>query len=275
MTTSNSYIKNLKPQTTIIGSGKPTIVLLGSIHGNEPVGTRIFESIKKNVTLDRGSIVCIICNPPALAKKVRYIDADLNRVFPGNLSGNTEEKLAYKITNLIKNCDMLIDIHSCSTPSKSFCILREGNKTAMQMAINSGLGNIVIYPQSTQGGASSIDMIASGIGVELGLHNRKETFINGYNAVLNILKFAGMTQCKNTPTFHSENPKIIRVIRHLRKTSSMKLNDKIKNLTLVKKGRILARDGKHTLYAEEDFYPILYGERAYQDVLCWVGKDVS
>lgn len=61
----------------------PTLIVIGSIHGNEPAGAlaaqRVAADIQRKRTLIRGEVVLLSGNTRALAQRVRYIDTDLNR----------------------------------------------------------------------------------------------------------------------------------------------------------------------------------------------------
>jgi succinylglutamate desuccinylase len=61
----------------------PTLLILGGIHGNEPAGViaadRVLRRIQELSANLRGEVVLFRGNTRALERKVRYIDADLNR----------------------------------------------------------------------------------------------------------------------------------------------------------------------------------------------------
>jgi hypothetical protein len=61
----------------------PTLLILGGIHGNEPAGVlaaeRVLLRIQERRADLRGEIVFLRGNTRALERRVRYIDADLNR----------------------------------------------------------------------------------------------------------------------------------------------------------------------------------------------------
>jgi len=61
----------------------PTLLILGGIHGNEPAGVlaadRVLLRIQERRADLRGEVVLLRGNTRALERKVRYIDADLNR----------------------------------------------------------------------------------------------------------------------------------------------------------------------------------------------------
>ncbi|HEX6728903.1 MAG TPA: succinylglutamate desuccinylase/aspartoacylase family protein [Pyrinomonadaceae bacterium] len=61
----------------------PTLLILGGIHGNEPAGVlaadRALPRIQERRATLRGEVVLLSGNTRALARKIRYVDADLNR----------------------------------------------------------------------------------------------------------------------------------------------------------------------------------------------------
>jgi predicted deacylase len=61
----------------------PTLIVVGSIHGNEPAGALAARSmaiaLQRKRPLLRGEVVLLSGNTRALARNVRYIDTDLNR----------------------------------------------------------------------------------------------------------------------------------------------------------------------------------------------------
>ena len=64
----------------------PTVVFFGGIHGNEPAGvaalTEVYETLQRqgNV-LEKGALIGIRGNLPALVQKERFLDHDLNRIW--------------------------------------------------------------------------------------------------------------------------------------------------------------------------------------------------
>src|SRR2546430_699994 len=61
----------------------PTLIVVGSIHGNEPGGAlaarRVAADLKAKRPLLRGEVILLSGNTRALARNVRYINTDLNR----------------------------------------------------------------------------------------------------------------------------------------------------------------------------------------------------
>jgi succinylglutamate desuccinylase len=86
------------------------LIFCGCIHGDEYIGKYIFERypLGRNEDFVWRSI---IANPEAMYLNQRFIDADLNRSFPGKLDGNYEERRAYQLTKILSEFDLIIDLH--------------------------------------------------------------------------------------------------------------------------------------------------------------------
>ena len=95
---------------------EPVIMVVAGTHGNEKAGIIASEYLKDKQDIERGTLIIIPkANILACAKDVRSFPADinLNRVYPGNSRGNSVEKIAYEIFNLMKeyNINLLVDLH--------------------------------------------------------------------------------------------------------------------------------------------------------------------
>ena len=95
---------------------EPVIMIVAGTHGNEKAGIKAAEYLKDNLHIERGTLIIIPrANILACEENVRCFPAEinLNRVYPGNPQGNSIEKLASEIFNLMKRYDigLLIDLH--------------------------------------------------------------------------------------------------------------------------------------------------------------------
>jgi len=95
---------------------EPAIMIVAGTHGNEKAGIIASEYLKDNLDIEKGTLIIIPkANILACAKDLRSFpnDINLNRVYPGNPQGNSVEKIAYEIFNLMKKYDisLLVDLH--------------------------------------------------------------------------------------------------------------------------------------------------------------------
>jgi len=97
-------------------SKEPRIMIVAGTHGNEKAGIQATEYVKDNLHIERGTLIIIPkANILACEENVRCFPSEinLNRVYPGNPQGNSIEKLASEIFNLMKKYDigLLVDLH--------------------------------------------------------------------------------------------------------------------------------------------------------------------
>jgi predicted deacylase len=95
-----------------------TLFLSTGVHGDELNGIVILQRFMQNldITALRGTIIFLpLVNGAGFEvgqRKVPYDDRDLNRCFPGDVSGSVSEQMAHTIfTEVIARCDFGIDVH--------------------------------------------------------------------------------------------------------------------------------------------------------------------
>ena len=99
------------------------VFIVGGTHGNEQIGAFLVENLSKELVKNQFSfpVETLIANPKAVRRKIRYIDADLNRLFKieelENLDKTTYENERARVINHIigpkgENNNFLIDLHT-------------------------------------------------------------------------------------------------------------------------------------------------------------------
>jgi uncharacterized protein len=99
-----------------IGQGSPKITILTGIHGDEHTGLLIIKRLLDQIELKKGTLQLILsANPLAKInlKRESSIDLlDLNRIFPGKKEGSITERMAHKLTQILCDNDLVIDLHT-------------------------------------------------------------------------------------------------------------------------------------------------------------------
>jgi len=125
----------------------PTVVFFGGIHGNEPAGVTALTEVTKTLgcegaALDKGSLIGIRGNLPALLQKERFLDHDLNRIWSRNRletvlakeepKRSSEEKELVLIYELIQKVLQsysppfyFIDLHTTSSRTRPFITIND------------------------------------------------------------------------------------------------------------------------------------------------------
>jgi hypothetical protein len=109
------------PQETpihIFGSGKlgPIMAVLGGVHGNEPGGWLAAEQVRDSLRPTSGALLVIPnANTLAMQQFVRTTDdlGDLNRLYPGDPNGLPMARMAYEITETLRefHASHALDLH--------------------------------------------------------------------------------------------------------------------------------------------------------------------
>lgn len=227
------------------------ILLAACTHGDELIGLKAVQKLKR--TSFSKDFDFVIANPVALEKNIRFIDADLNRVAPGNINSEKfEERRAAEILDLAKNYDLILDLHgSVSKSCGIFIIITNLTKENLLLASWLDIKNIVIWlgePGKPTGPWTQY--AGQAIEIECGDKNNP--------AVKNLLE-----------------KKLRKFLQKIRKNKlSNNLNENLKNKNVFEVyGKLIdgpdgkLRDFKLTKFNDEEFYPLLSGQ--YQDVKCY------
>lgn len=105
-----------------IDSGKPGPHALFSsiIHGNEtgslPAVLETLSALDKGQIDFIGKMTFFLGNVPASRKNIRFIEADLNRVFTETGADTAERRRALELMPLLETADVYIDFHQTTMP---------------------------------------------------------------------------------------------------------------------------------------------------------------
>ncbi len=163
-----------------LGKGNVIIGIIIAIHGNETAPLTVLEKLPK-LELGNYQLKIIIVNQKAIDAKTRFIDTDLNRIFPGNLDGNHEEKLAHELLEEVEECDFVLDFHTSKKDSPPCVLTTNLDKAHLNMCKRVGITNVVFMKENPIKGKSLIDYCNLGISIELGKHDSngaKKTFLD-------------------------------------------------------------------------------------------------
>jgi len=93
----------------------PTVLIEAGIHGNEPAGTWALDRLHHTLIVTRGRVILFPrMNRRPLAKGKRFLDADLNKQFPGRAKSKVyEQRLAAAIYEMVgrEKPDLVITLH--------------------------------------------------------------------------------------------------------------------------------------------------------------------
>lgn len=117
------------------------ILVIGGLHGNEPLGLGVCAKLEK---ADLPYVDVLYGNPEAIRRSARYIDEDLNRSFPGNPKGSLEQRRAAEIIKRVKGYDIVIDFHNTHSPNNDCTFIGSQSKSISQLPVFLGLKRVVL-----------------------------------------------------------------------------------------------------------------------------------
>lgn len=98
----------------------PRISIVTGIHGDELEGQYICYELQRRIQKEKEHLTGIVDIYPAMnplgidsiTRGIPAFDLDMNRLFPGNTSGNMTEYLAAEIIRDVEGSDCVLDIHA-------------------------------------------------------------------------------------------------------------------------------------------------------------------
>ena len=128
----------------------PIVFVSGALHGDEINGTGAIRHLvqSEDLELTRGTLVLIpVLNILAFDRHSRYLPdrRDLNRTFPGSMTGSLASRMAHTIFNeIVLGCDYGIDLHTASVRRTNYPNIRGDLGNAEVKRIAEAFGSEVI-----------------------------------------------------------------------------------------------------------------------------------
>lgn len=254
-----------------IGKGNPVVGVVASIHGDETCGLQVLDELRRYENEINGTLYLITANLPAIDANKRFIEANLNRVFPGKKDGCLEERIAFGLCSVLKECDYVLDIHSTSYKTEPFAISTCDTEKQYLLSSYTNLKKYVIMTEKVANGKSLIDYVNDnngfGLSFEAGTHLTEEAKENAIAITLNFLANLGLIDLD----FQKSNPKKYYVIDALKSPSIAFQSVDLTNFSLCKNKQIIGYDSNILLIANRNFYPILFTPELIERDICLVG----
>lgn len=243
-----------------IGPGEPSIAIVGSIHGDEPCGVRAIERLLE----DRPSLVeavkLVVANEKALARNVRYIDADLNRAFDApDVETTHEYQLATRLAEEVEGMTVL-SIHSTKSYAEPFAIAAGIGSHVEEIVPHLSVDALVDASPTVNG--RLFETSADVIEVEAGMQGSEAAAENAYRLAREFLTATGAlpgdTGARELPAF--------RLTRAIEKPAAAAYDVFTPNFTRVEAGEAFASADERVIRAEEPFWPVLLSADGYHDI---------
>ncbi|MDG5760572.1 succinylglutamate desuccinylase/aspartoacylase family protein [Natronococcus sp. A-GB1] len=251
-----------------LGSGTPEIAVVAGIHGDEPCGVRAVEQLlDENPTVER-PVKLVVANEKALERQVRFVDEDLNRVFPGNPNAKTHEgQLADELVDELSGC-FAFSMHSTQSHAEPFAIVNQVNERATSICPQLPVQAMVETSEFAEGRLfSQIETVE----VECGLQGSETAAQNALRLTRSFLTavdaLPGDTVGRDLPVY--------RLVDSIPKGEADSYEVFVDNFTEIEPGDPFAAADGDTQVATESFYPVLMSSYGYRDVFGYAAEKLD
>ena len=287
----------------------PTLIILGSIHGNEPAGAlaahRVLAQFEERRSRLRGELVLLSGNTRALERKVRYIDADLNRLWTADnilsiKSGKSfyhessehleQRELLVEIDGALKRARgevFFVDLHTTSSPGTPFATVGDTLRNrgfALNFPVTIVLGLEEQIDGTLLEHVNNLGLIT--MGLEAGQHDAPSSIDNHEAVIWLATVAAGNLRCKDVPEFARYRSLLARAamgrrVVEVRYRHAISPADKFKmapgftNFQAIRRGQILAHDRDGEIAARETGLVLLPLYQALGDDGFFLGRGVK
>lgn len=119
------------------------VLVIGGMHGNEPLGIAIVKLFKNSPVKN---VDTVFANDLAIEANSRFVEQDLNRLFPGNSkSKNYEPRRAAQLLALAKKYDIVLDFHNTYCPDNDCGFVgQSASEFLYKAAVSLGLRRVIV-----------------------------------------------------------------------------------------------------------------------------------
>ncbi|WP_247728745.1 succinylglutamate desuccinylase/aspartoacylase domain-containing protein [Halovivax limisalsi] len=251
-----------------LGTGTPSIAVVGGIHGDEPCGVNAIERLLDERPSVTAPVKLVIANERALETGVRYVDEDLNRAFPGDRSAGTHEgRLAARLADEVEDC-VIWSMHSTQSHAKPFAIVDDVTDRVKSICPRLPITALVETGPFAEG-----RLLGSGetIEVECGLQGTETATENAYRLTLAFLTAVGVLPGDAA----SRSLPVFRLVEMIPKESADQYEIFVDNFERVESGTPFAAADGSVRTADEPFYPVLMSAYGYREVFGYAAKKIG
>lgn len=239
--------------------GDKKLLIIAATHGNEKIGVEIINELKKrnlNKFFD-----FLIANPEAERKNVRFLDADLNRSYPGKENSKFyEERKAFKNLEIAKKYKFIIDIHEASEGKDDFIIIPREEISDLFPLQFINLEKILLWP-NPKGPISQV--LENSIEIEFGAknRNRKRMILKGVLIMENFIN--KIKEVDLHESAKEARKEIYYVYGFIPRDNNSELLSELRDFK------------KTSINGEEKFLPLLSGQYLDQGIICYKMRKIK
>ncbi|HSE17955.1 MAG TPA: succinylglutamate desuccinylase/aspartoacylase family protein [Pyrinomonadaceae bacterium] len=282
----------------------PTLIVVGGIHGNEPAGVLAAERVRlrmqRRKAVLHGEVVLLRGNTRALAQRVRYIDADLNRqwtIEKARTAGSAEVSelreqnemltIVKKVISRARGEIYFLDLHTTSAHGQPFATVGDTLRNR-RFALTFPLTIVLGLEEQIDGTMLEYmnNLGAITMGVEAGQHEAM-TSVDHHEAVIWNASVSTGNFCREDVPELDESRSLLKQasggrrvveVRHrhaIVPEDHFKMEPGFKNFQAVRRGEVLAQERRGEIRARETGLILLPLYQPLGDDGFFLGRDVE
>lgn len=254
-----------------LGTGEPEVAIIGGIHGDEPCGVQAVDELAAEAPAVERPVALIVVNERALEAGTRYVDEDLNRVFPGDPDGDThEQRLAAEIAARFGDLTTL-SLHSTQSYHGMFAIVETVTEHARNVCPRLSVDAVVDAGDHTDG--RLFEAIPTTIEVECGYQQSDQAAANAALVAREFLGAVGALPESARPA--KDGVPVFQLREQVPKDVAEEYEVYASNFESVAAGTPFASADGVDVVAEDDFYPVLMSSDGYEHVFGYAADRVG
>ena len=247
-----------------LGEGKPAYTILACVHGDETCGWHAFNRLKASDVKLNEPVKFVLANERAFKLGLRYCDADLNRVMPGDESSEKhEERLAARLARELEGT-MVLDFHSTESRGCPYAIVTGDDPDSRRLARSTGLDKLVDMSYLHGG----VTRHVPGVTVECGYYDDEDAASTAHRILLHVLAVEGVIDREAGRS----NPTLFEVTGEATGEGFTFVG---KNFRRVESGEVYARKNGVDRRADDSFYPVLMSTHGYPNRIGFKARRVG
>jgi predicted deacylase len=270
-----------------IGTGSPEVAVVGGIHGDEPCGVHAVERLLSDPPAVEEPVKLVVANERAIEADQRYLDADLNRSFPGDPEADAHEaQLAAELAEELEGC-LTLAHHSTQSYGEPFAVVDEPSGLMRTLVTQLPVESVVTTGRFIQGrlfsAVRSVEVECGYQGSDTAAHNAvaiTEAFLQATGILAGESILSEQTAGEDTSTGPRAGDAsgalpVYRLSESIAKDETTDYDLLARNFERVDAGSAYASVDGEPVVADEPFYPVLMSENGYENIFGYAAQRVD
>ncbi|WP_256301858.1 succinylglutamate desuccinylase/aspartoacylase domain-containing protein [Haloarchaeobius salinus] len=265
------FDQDIAPDVVEFGPGDADLAVVCNMHGDEPTGARAIQRILKPSPEFERAVKFIVANPPASILHRRFLDVDMNRVFPGDPKANDRERrLAAQLVAETADCDT-ISFHTTHATPEPVAFVSEGKPRALEIVSQLPIAYVINETPVVDGAFSSTGPVVS---IETGKVQQPNSVAKAEMLIQAFLNNEGAVS--EEPPMHAPVTNYFEIFDKIEKPPGDETYELLaRNFERVEEGEAYAKSEEGFLLADESFVPVLMSQSGYGEIFGFRGRKVG